>query len=78
MNIRYQQQMHDGDRTIEQQLYLTTKNANELANAASALLTHIGSNHGFHHEELKRQMQAMNRRILETDIFMAGVHTKGE
>ncbi len=74
MNIKYQQQMHDDERTLEQQLYLTTKNAHDLAKAVSELLNHIGSNHGPYHEDAKRQMQAMNRRILETDIFMAGKH----
>ena len=76
MDIKYQQQMHDGARTLEQQLYLVTKDAKEMAEAATALLTHIGSNHGPYHKDLLIRVQATNRRIMETDIFMAGVNSE--
>ena len=78
MSIRYKQLVHDGPRSMEHQTYLITRNAKGLSEAAVEMLDHFEEFRTSDQEKvwegLKRQMQAMNRRIEETDVYMAGYH----
>lgn len=79
--MKYKQQFHDGTRTMEHQMSLLATNARELAEAVSKLLSQLESEDakwGMMYpatlqEDTLRQMQATNRRLVETDIFMSGV-----
>ena len=76
--MKYQQQFHDGARSMEHQMSLLATNARQLAESVSKLLTELDNDQHLDvvdlTEETLRQMQATNRRLVETDIFMAGVN----
>lgn len=79
MRIRYKPQMHDGLRTMEQQMYLLAKAAQEV----ELLHAEVGQfRDGLREledfdqppteERLDASMARLRRQLLETDIFMSG------
>ena len=77
MSVPYKQQMHDGPRSMETQLFLMTQNAKRLTDRVIDLLCELESrNSGAPTDAIQEQMQCTNRRILETDIFMSGYQIK--
>jgi len=80
MSVPYKQQVHDGPRSMETQLYLMTQNAQRLSVAVLEMLDFYTEQRTRDQErvrkELQLQMQATNRRILETDIYMSGYQIK--
>ena len=80
MSVSYKQQMHDGPRSMETQLFLMTQNAQQLSKAVMEMLDLFmecrTADHVRVREDLQLQMQCTNRRILETDIFMSGYQIK--
>jgi hypothetical protein len=64
---------HDKPRAIHQQLYLVAAEADQLAAAVLELLGELKArNSSAPTETVKSVMQMMNRRIVETDVFMSG------
>ncbi len=82
MSVPYKQQVHDGPRSMETQLFLMTQNAHRLSEVVLQMLDMIHAMQSPSVEELEigealqLQMQATNRRILETDIYMSGYQIK--
>lgn len=69
----YQMIHHDKPRAVTQQLYLLAADADQLAAAVMELLDELKARHSSAPTEtVKAVMQHVNRRIVETDIFMSG------
>ena len=73
MASQYQMIHHDKPRAVTQQLYLVAAEADQLAAAVMELLEELKArNSSAPIETVKAVMQRVNRRIVETDVFMSG------
>jgi hypothetical protein len=65
--VKYEQVVHDGPHTMEQRLYLLSKQAAEVWSIWCKMDNESIS-------QLKPSMQRLYQEIATTDIFMSGVH----